>query len=594
MAFRQPQQRPQPNRQLSYATAGEQAESSTPLTLQRTSTKHTLEDEEWVLFSPSAPSTTQTETTSTDRTPRTAGLSRLSDFGSLDTAARSDQISGRYDDNATEADEEGELDSLDDGLHAFHEPSDHGSPRQAMERSGETEFPSHNGMGLFGDASNAIQTQLWQYERESRRKIRRRASSVQRTLEALEEVEETSEENERIRRVEKWRMEQSRALLEEIERETRRMRRMSRANSMRSLRPDNFQTKSETNFSSGITTPIIEEPQQEDAPEPEAPEESESFWQRVTRRVIRSLIGIDEELLSVILGESLHEDARMETDSPITDITKDPTLEDVESPPLMNDSWEHRLLDRVARELGILVNQLSEHPGAFATYLRTQETLGYAGLPNIPTTTNTRTEALASSGHQTNALATGGLFAPTISHQQQSDLSLWGIEEETGPQNTSSGDAAQIQADREYWERELDVKMVFKFLKSRFSSRPSSPEPEIVPYASGGDYFSAPETRRASVLSTSTQRAALIRQHHPLVSRNSDPTVPSAVRRRNHPGPQGVVRNRFVAHGRTGSSSCASQSTKKSRKTGSSRNYWDIGGSVGSGHASGLGGWGEV
>lgn len=585
MAFRQPQQRPQPARQPSYATSGEQAESSAPLTAQRTSTKHSLEDEEWVLFSPSAPSTTQTTTTSTDRTPRTAGLSRLSDFGSLDTAARSDQISGRYDDDATEqgteADEEGELDSLDDGLHAFHEPSDYESPRRTMERSGETEFPSHNGLGLFGDASNAMQAQLWQYERESRRKIRRRASSVQRTLEALKEEEEISEENEKIRRVEKWRMEQSRALLEEIERETRRMRRMGRANSMRSLRSDNFQTKSETNFPSGMTSPILEEPPREILPEPEVPEENESFWTRVTRRVIRSLIGIDEELLSVILGESLHEDARKETESSIPDITNDPALEDVETPPILNDSWEHRLLDRVARELGILVNQLSEHPGAFATYLRSQETFGYAGLPSTITTT---TEGLASSIHQSKAAVDAGIFTPTITHQQQSDPSLWGIEEETGPQNTLSGDAAQIQADRQYWERELDVKMVFQFLKSRFSSRPSSPESEIIPYAGGGD---SAEFRRASVLSSSTQRAALIQQHHPLVSRKSD----TVTRRRA----SGVARNRLVpGHGRTGSSSCKSLSTKMSRKSGSSRNYWDIGGSVGSGHASGLGGWGEV
>ncbi|QDS71819.1 hypothetical protein FKW77_009678 [Venturia effusa] len=582
MAFRQPQQRSQPARQLSYAASVEQAESSTPLNLQRTSTKHTLEDEEWVLFSPSAASTTQTATTSTDRTPRTAGLSRLSDFGSLDTAARSDQISGHYDDNATEqgteADEEGELDSLDDGLHAFHEPSDHGSPQRTMERSGQTEFPSHNGLGLFGDSSNAMQVQLWQYERESRRKIRRRASSVQRTLEALKEEEETSEESERIRRVEKWRLEQSRALLEEIERESRRMRQMSRANSLRSLRSDNFQTKSETNFSSGISTPIIEESKHETPP---VSEENESFWTRVTRRVIRSLIGIDEELLSVILGESLHEDALKETESSIPDITKDPTLEDVDTKPIANDSWEHRLLDRVARELGILVNQLSEHPGAFATYLRTQETLGYAGLPN---TTSTTTEHIASSSHRAKVVPTAGIFAPTITHHAQSDPSLWGIEEETGSQAALSADAAHIQAERVYWERELDVKMVFKFLKSRFSSCPSSPEPEIVPYAGGGD---SAELRRTSVLSSSTQRAALIRQHHPLVSRTSDPVT----RRRN----SGVVRNRFLpGHGRTGSSSCKSLSTKISRKSGSSRNYWDIGGSVGSGHASGLGAWGEA
>jgi hypothetical protein len=44
---------------------------------------------------------------------------------------------------------------------------------------------------------------------------------------------------------------------------------------------------------------------------------------------------------------------------------------------------------------------------------------------------------------------------------------------------------------------------------------------------------------------------------------------------------------------RTRSDSCASQSTKRSRKSGSSRNFWDMGGSVGSGH-TGLGAWGEV
>jgi hypothetical protein len=132
MAFQQQHKRPQPARQVSYATSGEHIEATASLTLQRASTRNTLDtSEEWVLFSPTAPSVTQTHTTSTDRTPRTAGLSRLSDFGSLDTAARSDQVTEDVDDNgteqATDADEEAELDSLDDGLHAFHEPSDYAS-----------------------------------------------------------------------------------------------------------------------------------------------------------------------------------------------------------------------------------------------------------------------------------------------------------------------------------------------------------------------------------------------------------------------------------------------------------------------------------
>ena len=73
-----------------------------------------------MLFSPTAaPSAiTKTHTTSTERTPRTAALSHLSDFGSLDTAARSDdQDDENITEHGSEPDDEAELDSLDDGLH---------------------------------------------------------------------------------------------------------------------------------------------------------------------------------------------------------------------------------------------------------------------------------------------------------------------------------------------------------------------------------------------------------------------------------------------------------------------------------------------
>jgi hypothetical protein len=539
-----------------------------------------------VLFSPTAPSVTQTHTTSTDRTPRTAGLSRFSDFGSLDTAARSDQISADIEDNATDlatdADEEGELDSLDDGLHAFHEPSEYDSPRRAMQRSGETVLPTHDGLGTFGDNSAAVQAQFWQFERESqRRKHRRRQSSVQQTLEALEEEEELSEEGERMRRIEKWRLEQSRALLEEIERETRRMRRMSRVSTTRSQRADsiNMQTKSETNFSSGAVTPVMDEPVQAPLPTPAEPEESESFWQRVTRRVIRDLIGIDEELLSVILGESLMSSSHSSASSgPKTDILKDPALETADSAPLLGDSWEHRLLERVARELGILVHQLSEHPGAFSTYMRTQVVPAYAGLSDSPVATPGIASDKGSSYLQQSAASpTGALFGPTI--QQHSEASLWGIEEEPEPEEMLARAEGATQQEREYWERELDVKMVFNFLKNRFSSSPSA-----------GSNTPPPSTPLFSHLNGSTaQRAALIRQQHPLASR---PGVAES-RRRHSQAQQNLFRTRVLS-GRTRSSSCASQSTKKSRKTGSSRNFWDIGGSVGSGPAGGIGVWGEV
>lgn len=614
MAFQQQHKRPQPARQVSYATSGENIEATASLTLQHTNTKHTLDtEEEWVLFSPTAPSVTQTHTTSTERTPRTAGLSRLSDFGSLDTAARSDQVADDANDNATElatdADEETELDSLDDGLHAFHEPSDYGSPRQALGRSGDTVLPTHDGLGTFGGASDAIQNQLWRFEQEAqRRKHKRRASSVQRTLEALEEVEEANEETERFRRVERWRLEQSRALLEEIERETRRMRRLSRANSYRSQRTDsvsNFQTKSETNFSSGFVTPIVQEtpePQPQPASPPSVHEENEGFWQRITRRVIRDLIGIDEEILSVILGEALPEEVRESPASSVHDITKDKALETVESVPLEGETWQHRLLERVARELGILVHQLSEHPGAFSTYLKAAEAPSYAGItqPSIAASTLPRR---GSSSNMTVASPTAALFAPTLAQHNQSDPSLWGIEEEPQPeemlaQASRSMDAAMMQQEREYWERELDIKMVFQFLKNKFSSRPASPKPteSSVPYV--GSYSSP--SRRPSGYSAasgrmSAQRAALIRQHHPLASkleqnRKKDLTHRHHAHHHATVSPN-VVRSRLGV--RTRSDSCASQSTKRSRKSGSSRNFWDVGGSVHSGPA-GLGGWGEV
>ncbi len=88
--------------------------------------------------------------------------------------------------------------------------------------------------------------------------------------------------------------------------------------------------------------------------------------------------------------------------------------------------------------------------------------------------------------------ASGGLFAPTLQNQpapSYSDASLWGIEEEpttvtaainataSYPQTNEPPTDADAAA-REYWERELDVKMVFSFLARRFS-RPSSPTPNM-------------------------------------------------------------------------------------------------------------------
>ena len=161
-------------------------------------------------------------------------------------------------------------------------------------------------------------------------------------------------------------------------------------------------------------------------------------------------------------------------------------------------------------------------------------------------------------------------FAPTFPSNTYSEASLWGIEEEIPEADTRNAPLAptttiaeDLALDQEYWERSLDVKMIFNFLVKRFTSRlppQAQPRPQ-------------PPTSNASA--DSARRAAIIRQHHPLV--NSSTTASSEAQRYRASVnlKPGILRS---------SSSCASQSTKKSRPSGASaRNYWDLGGSVGSG-----------
>ncbi|KAF2032089.1 hypothetical protein EK21DRAFT_61756 [Setomelanomma holmii] len=571
MAFIQ-QHRPQSSRKISYHAPEPVAEAATS----SQQLKRPLEEsEEWILFSPTAPSTTaRTHTTSTERTPRTAGLSRFSEFGSLDTAARSDQD----DDAGTFLGTEEELDSLDDGLHAFHEPSEHGAPASRLLQSGETVLPTHDGLGEF-QPDATMQEHMWQFERPRRRAVRRR-SSVQRHFGILEEADEVGQEQERRQRIEKWRLDQSKALLEEIEKETRRRRRMS------------------------MPAPSVTDAQSDSS---EESSENLSFWQRITRRVIRDLIGLDEDTLSVIFGETLPEEASTPKASSPIEMQANKALQDAGIDPsaLSDDGWQTRLLERVAQELGILVHQLSEHPGAFSTYQRAQAAPEYAGLTSIRSNPTLATDLASSrpmSSQPTTDSPASAHFAPTFPTQQTSHLyseaSLWGIEEEPAevdpldayraPVPTTANIAEDLVREREYWERELDVKMIFNFLVKRFTSRRSS--------------ISSQPRRASSVPSesalgtddgiSSARRAAIIRQHHPLVNRTTDRGLPTSsssqpreIKRkdntyRTYYNPQASLRHQKLRS----NSSCASQSTKKSkRSSNSARNYWDLGGSVGSG-----------
>ncbi|KAI7666805.1 hypothetical protein KC318_g6284 [Hortaea werneckii] len=360
----------------------------------------------------------------------------------------------------------------------------------------------------------------------------------------------------------------------------------------------------------------------------QVPQPTESWWQRITKRVIQDLIGLDENTLSVIFGEQLPEDPSP-TPTPQSPIASSAARHD--SRVTFRDTeyhWETRFLERIARELGVLINQLAEHDGrAFSTYQSILEVPEYAGLPPMheQQEQQQRQPSLRSQRRRKSSTEPGpesapsdALFMPTLAQTtappgEQPDTSLWGIEEEPHDR-----DDATLQ-ERAYWERDIDVNMIFSYLRRRFSSSggaPVAPQPEStgpLPASWATTNSTGPAaTATAAALGTSPEslrRAELIRQQHPLVSRAAttntaaDRTTASPSVRRDS-----LLRRyqlQQLHHKRAGSSSCASQSTKRSRRSRStsSRNYWDLGGgSVGSlgsggggtGRSSGLGGWGEV
>jgi hypothetical protein len=377
-------------------------------------------------------------------------------------------------------------------------------------------------------------------------------------------------------------MEQSRVLLDEIERETRR-RQISRGGSV-VTRSEAVEMEEES-----VTMGVGELREGSNADAEESSEkvedENESFWQRITRRVIRDLIGIDDSLLSVLFGESLPDEGDEETAATNTP-NELRTVGDVDG--FLNAStWGDRLLERIARELGTLVNHLSSHPGAFSSYLRTQYQHQKTPSSSTPTTRSKRHSrgfAQPTTPPVSFQSTLDPHFIPTLPPKTQTSLSpsvshaaLWGIEEASEEASLSDTDeilahraeAELLRREREYWERELDLKTVLRYIRSRLTT------PKHPPHS--------PNTAINTTATAAYPRETMVRQHHPLISHY-------VRRQRNSTSMVGIRRP---------SSGCASQSTReKANHSGSSRHYWDLGGSVGSvvgpGSAVGVGSWGEA
>ncbi|CZR68575.1 uncharacterized protein PAC_18474 [Phialocephala subalpina] len=587
MAFRQPTAYHAPQR--IYTAPAEEQTAARP-------SSHIADSQEWILFSPSAASTTDrgyTASTARTRT-QTVGRSRISDFGSLDTAARSyDYYDASQEEEAVEEEEEdGELDSLDSLDSHLQEFKDQSSV-YAQDKGEQTVLPTHDGLGSFRldqtVMGEEVQEHLYAFERFNPRRVKRRRESLE--LGMLELESERAAEAERTRRIEKWRVEQSRLLVDEIQKETRR-RKQSMSTDRRSSFVDREQedvaTMSNVDSENTVEQQVVDD-------------ENESFWNRITKRVIRDLIGIDDDLLEIIFGESLPEDDDLSTTPPGTS----PLVANrgiVPENKFKEDCWEHRLLERISRELGILVNQLSDHPGAFSTYLQSAtQPLPYAGLPVIPETAR---EPIPTEPQPTSSILTSPAdpeFQPTIQPSAAIPITttslapspLEDIDSTPRPTNPLSQPLT-----REEWERDLDIKMVFRYLRSRFTAKfsPSSqPSPSFDFQTTGTSHLATASTADAAA------RAARVRQHHPLVTRQTTTrerrrSIEKRTWKPSVPGGGSVVSTGAILQ-RRGSSSCA-----RTVRSGSSRHYWDFGPagsqSVGSGSliasSGGMGSWGEV
>lgn len=505
------------------------------------------ESQEWILFPTQTRTPLGTQTTSTELTSRTAGLSRLSDLGSLESIVRSEDNEGSVDDD--------ELDSLDEGLYAFQAPASLNQDFRYYDQS-DSILPAHDGLGTFPASNTPVQEHLWHFEQYNPRKRtveghHRRRSSVQRRLDAVADQEEAAIQRERAERIQKWRLEQSRVLLDEVEKHTRRRLSNTSQRSPRATESVGEEAVKEVKSLTAKETPSTLSP---------AEAGNESFWQSVTRRVIRDFIGIDDTLLSVILGESLPAEPLRPT---VGLSTSRPAL-DLSLATLSGSGWEDRLLSRLTRELGIVVQHLSEQTSTLSTPAIPQSP-DYAGVPVTSSTTRSPSKPNLPRELSTTS-PINPVFKPTLeqrptsSHSESTHAALWGIEEEPSLTFTQS------QSELEYWERPPTLKTIFRFLHQRFTSTRPTP--------------SRPTNIATTTTPDSLRRAAIIRAHHPLVSR--------AYARRSVSG-YGLKRTE---------SSCASVSVKR-RCSGGSRNYWDLGGSTASASAimagaHGVGGWGEV
>ncbi|KAL8710853.1 MAG: hypothetical protein Q9220_004656 [cf. Caloplaca sp. 1 TL-2023] len=536
--------------------------------------------QEWVLFPTTGPRrSADTQTASTGCTLQTADFSRLSECGgSQSFGAHYDCINEH--DGVFEGD--AELDSLDEGLHAFQEHT-YNQDVSHVDPFGSV-LPTHDGLGDFPASGFSLQDRLWHFERfnPQRRSSghHRRRSSVQRKLDALEQDDGLRIEEERMNRIEKWRVEHSRILLQEVEKASRRQ--SFRQSELSKAATPVTDVRTSTSTSNHSITASISEPNPTRLPQAEIShvENNESVWHGIVRRLVQDLIDVDSNTLCLIFGEALPlDEASLAVDNTA------PFRGQVEQDLVHQSDLKINvtLLGRLSQQLTSMLRRLSYTPAAIGSLVNPL-TLEYGGIPvTQPPVTQVPASALPERDviEPEDETTTLPIFNPTLADRPTSadsdfgHAALWGIEEE--PVN-----AAPVPDDHEYWEQTPSIKTFFRLLHQHFVSRR---RPLLTPSISHSNKASNVATTSTS---DSLRRAAMIRQHHPLMAR---PHARRAAATTRHHGAHSVSSPLF----KRSETSCASVSARKSRRgSGSSRNYWDFRSSIASGSIGGIGVWGEV
>ncbi|CAK7562776.1 MAG: hypothetical protein SEPTF4163_000629 [Sporothrix epigloea] len=700
MAFLQPTRPilPRPLRERSEERDDLQISAALPATLEESQT--------WVLFSPAADTATTYSALDSlpDTSHHTTGRSRLSSLAPSNyassfaqSALRRPSLSGlshihsahtRAGDDAAESDggqpdvdEDVELDSLDSHLPDFRPIQNQTQayrphPDTPVTATTSVNLPTHDGLGSFwlGNTvgmSPAVQEHLYAFEQFNPRRVtKRRRESLD--LAQLRVADEFTEAAERTRRIEAWRLEHSRVLLEEIQKETRR-RRDSELSAWQS-RPNEIHATAAPEMIAADYTARLDASSDWHEQEEEChvakickaayedreggAESDEGFWSRITRRFMLEVMGIDDRILSVLFGENFVDE---EENAPtgLSSLPRVPiSLIDAAAAGINADkelghtderSWQLRMLERIARELGIFVHShINAHPGAFSTFTRVQNMpLPYAGLPVIPESpTPDNHNTCPVSKHAANSLhsrerVTDGVsltdttvslpcFKPTIrdappmanSGQDTELLTEAGPNKSTAPCTAarpalSDATAAVPAFTQEEWEQDLDIKLVFRYLRSRlfsdYGSASSHANRHHMHHHAHQVNSSSKTLINAANMPDAAAKVARVRQHHPLVGRGSSAVRQPVGERR----PMLVLRNMNLPcaapplspmlglrHGHGKAPSCASHSTRRSARRSSissrnsSRHYWDIGGSAGTGSmiasAGPMGSWGDA